>query len=198
MHGTQIDWGELNEEIVHQRKMALLRNGSPDDWHRYADDHNWDLQLDGLYWIVSQPQCDRATATLIFWKGEPTGYDFEDYEGEMGEDVFAVEPLLKLIAERFNTTGYPRAEIAYDFLEAAGASADYEYAPMIKAGRLRDFEELADRGLHPDLMVLNLPGRKVGGFADNHEFHDRLRNSEEVSEDEIDAEAARRGLTVVR
>lgn len=171
--------------------MQLLQNSSPDDWHRYAFHHNWDDRLDGLFWIVRQPDCDRSTALLIFWKAEPTGYDYEEDEEKMGDDVYAVAPMLRYITERFNTVGYGRSQIAYDFLEAAGHEAGSEYASMIEAGRLRDFEALVERQknlknarvkLHPDMNVLRVPGRKIGGYDDESDFYDRL--NEDLDDDD--------------
>jgi hypothetical protein len=181
--GAGYDDFEAKLERLHARQMAFLQNSPPDDWHRYAFYHNWNERLDGLYWIVSQPQCDRATAILIFWKGEPTGYDYEEEEERMGDDVYAVAPMLRYISERFNTAGYPRAEIAYDFLEAAGHDAGSDYAAMIEAGRLRDFDSLVEAHknladprvkLHADMKVLRLPGRKVAGYGDTSDFYDRF------------------------
>ncbi len=197
---TAIDSFEAKLERLHAQQMQVLQNSSPDDWHRYAFHHNWDDRLDGLFWIVSQPECDRSTALLIFWKGEPTGYDYEDDEEEMGDDIYAVAPMLKYISERFNTTGYRRAEIAYDFLEAAGYDAGSEYAAMIEAGRLRDFEALAERQrdlpnarvkLHPDMKVLRVSGRKVGGYDDESDFFDRLPEDlpEDLDDDRADEAA---------
>lgn len=171
---------ELSEERLHARQMQFLGNGSPDDWHRYAGDHNWDEPLDVLFWIVSQPDCDRATAIMTFWQGCPTGYDYETEDEPMGEDVYAVAPLLRYISERFNTTGYPRAEISYDFQRDHGLDME-EYASVYKEGRLRDIEELIDRQkgienpkvkLHPDLKLLSIAGRDVGGHGDNSEYYD--------------------------
>lgn len=186
-----MDSFEAKLERLHARQMAVLQNSSPDDWHRYAFFHNWDERLDGLFWIVSQPECDRATALLIFWKGEPTGYDYEDDDETMGDDIYAVAPMLRYITERFHTTGYTRSEIAYDFLEAAGHDADSEYASMIEAGRLRDFEALVERQrdlpnarvkLHPNMKVLRVSGRKVGGYDDQSDFYDRF--PEDLDEDD--------------
>lgn len=174
---------EAAQERLHARQMEFLKNSSPDDWHRYAFFFNWNERLDGLFWIVGQPECDRSTALLIFWKGEPTGYDYEEEDEPMGDDIYAVAPMLRFISERFNSGGYSRAEIAYDFLEATGHDAGSEYASMIEAGRLRDFEALVERQedvpnarvkLHPDMMVLRVPGRKVGGYDDHSDFYDRF------------------------
>jgi Domain of unknown function (DUF4274) len=176
-----MDSFELSIERLHARQMQFLKDASPDDWHRYAWHHNWDERLDGLFWIVSQPDCDRATAMMTFWKGFPTGYDYEEDDEPLGDDVYAVAPMLRYISERFNTAGYRRAEISYDFLKDHGGGLSTEYNSIAKAGRLRDIEELIDRQkeidnpkvkLHSDLRLLSIPGRKVGGYADNSDFYD--------------------------
>ena len=51
-----------------------LQKGSPADWHQAADNWNWDYGLAPLQWIVSQPDCDLATALLIYYRGEPSYY----------------------------------------------------------------------------------------------------------------------------
>ena len=201
-----MDAVELIEEMALERQVAFLAARSPDDWHRYADMYNWDVRLEPLYWIVSQPECDRATATMLFWKGEPTGYDWWECEEKLGDSSYAVEPLLQHIARRFNAGTYTRAEIAYDFLQAGGGGLNAEYDEMVRKGRLDDFELLVEQQddcdpavrVHPDLMVLHLPGRKVGGFADKDEFYDLLPSEEDITDEEVEAEAARRGITLVR
>jgi hypothetical protein len=172
---------ELSVELIHLRQMEFLQKASPDDWHRYAWHHNWDDRLDGLFWIVSQPQCDRATALLTFWKGCPTGYDYENDVGKMGDDNYAVAPMLRYIVERFNTTGYARSEIAYDFLRYHGLD-DTEDLVSPDDNRMRDVEELIERQrdvidtrvkIHPDMTLLNVLGRTVGGYDDD-EFFERF------------------------
>ena len=172
-----------NEERLVQQQINFLRTRSPDDWHRYAFYANWNERLDVLYWIVKQPNCDKATASLIFWRGEPTGYDWEDDDQVLGEDEYAVEPLLKYIAIRFNTTGFSRSEIAYDFLEATGHDSKSPRAAAITAGRLGDLALLKTRqqasgnpkvAIHNDLSAMRIHGRKVGGFGDQSDFYDQF------------------------
>lgn len=183
-----MDSVELAFERLHQRQMEFLKNASPDDWHRYADNHNWDDRLDGLFWIVSQPDCDKATALMTFWKGEPAFHNYETEEAEMGDDIYAVAPMLRYIAERFNTNGYPRSEIAYDYLADHGRNDDQHNA-MFEVGRA-DIDELIERQrnmanplvkLHPDLQLLRISGRKVGGYADNSDYYDLF--PDEVDDD---------------
>ena len=174
-----MDRFELSVDRLHDRRMQFLKNASPDDWHRYAANHNWDEPLVGLFWIVSQPTCDRATAMLVFWKGEPASYDFETDDGKMGDDEYAVAPMLRYIVERFNSTGYSRSEIAYDVLEDHGIDLP-EYQAMGEARRQADIEALIERQrnmanplvkLHPDLKLLRVAGRKVGGIDDDSDYY---------------------------
>lgn len=161
---------DIREHYLTALQLKHLENGTPDDWHAIASNWNWDRELDVLYWIVSQPNCDKATALTTFWRGEPTGYDYETEEEEMGESPYSVAPMLRYISERFNTSGYPRSEIAFNYLEAQGCSADSEFADMVAESRERDIEQLLERQravadpnvkIHPDMMVASLPGRKV-------------------------------------
>ena len=151
-------------------QLEHLEQGTPDDWHVIASNWNWDDELDVLYWIVRQRECDKATALTIFWMGEPTGYDYETEQEEMGASPYSVAPMLRYISERFNTSGYPRSEIAFDYLEARGHDAASEFAAAVAAGQRGDIEELLERQsamadpkvkIHPDMMVASLPGRKI-------------------------------------
>jgi Domain of unknown function (DUF4274) len=195
-----MDRFELSLERLHARQLEFLKNASPDDWHRYADNHNWDERLDGLFWIVSQPDCDMATALLIFWKGEPTGYDYETEEEDLGGDIYAIVPMLKYISKRFNTTGYARSEISYDFLADHGINMP-EYFAMCEAGRLRDIELLIERQktvadslvkLHPNMRLLNVAGRKVGGYGDTGDFYELFPT--DVDEDDAEQGDAQEAL----
>jgi hypothetical protein len=174
---------ELDQALV-QKQIEFLKTASPDDWHRIADEHNWDTRLDILYWIVSQPECDKATALLIFWKGEPIGHDFEDEQEKMGVESYAVEPMLKYIVQRFNLAGYTRSEIAFDMLEATGSAGSEPfagYAAMVSDGIQRDFDELVARRekltdpsvmVPDDMMVFSTPGRNVGIYHEHSNLHD--------------------------
>ncbi|QZD95999.1 DUF4274 domain-containing protein [Qipengyuania gelatinilytica] len=156
-------------------QIACLSKMNPDDWHFIAEVHNWDDELDVLYWIVSQPECDKATARSVFWKGEPTGYDFEESEEVMGESSYSVEPMLKFIADRFRNQGYRREEIKFDIHEAITGDRCYvirDDRSDIDYGMDREFEELrngAKKAGAPsfpnELMVTHTPGRRINQFA---------------------------------
>ncbi|MBA4174733.1 MAG: hypothetical protein C0511_19285 [Hyphomicrobium sp.] len=173
MDRDEVDFCDLVEQHLLARQIAFMQGKSPDLWHRFADGVNWDGSLEGLYWVVRQPACDRATAAMIFWKGEPAGYDYEDDDRRMGDDPYAVEPLLKFIAKRFNTDGFPRAEIAYHFLRSHGRGLDPQYDATVRQMRLTDIAALLERQkdhpdplikLHPDLARLELPGRGINAW----------------------------------
>ena len=156
----------IRERYLVALQLAHLAKGTPDDWHVIAETWNWGDELDVLYWIVSQPDCDKATALTTFWKGEPTGYDYETEDEQMGANPYHVAPMLRYISERFNTSGYPRSEIAFKYHMAGGAAK----AATLSPEQQRSIEELVERQrdlpdskvkLHPDMMVASLPGRKV-------------------------------------
>jgi hypothetical protein len=118
-----------NERIIKQQ-IAWLETASPDDWHRAVLDFNWDQDIDPLFWIARQPQCDKATALTMFWLGQPAYYLILAAENGGTDDSDApVWEMLKYIAQRINANGYVRSKIAFDvddFIE-------------------QDFEELAEK-----------------------------------------------------
>lgn len=172
---------ELDRKLL-DKQIQCLSAMSPDDWHLIADAHNWDEPLDVLYWIVSQQSCDKATARLLFWKGEPTSHGFEDCDEEMGADSYSVEPMLNYIVRRFNTDGYQREEIEFDIFQAktgSYGSDDKNYAAIIESGIQTDFEELRSRAkqavdslssVPADLLVGHVSGRRISALVGNHQI----------------------------
>ncbi|GAA4027607.1 hypothetical protein GCM10022281_02860 [Sphingomonas rosea] len=157
-----IDDGHYDEDAEQAAIMAALQTAGPDDWHAFAAGFNWGEPLGPLCWIVQQPDCDRATAHLIFWAGEPTGYEWQDEEEPLGADPYAVAPLLRFINDRFHGRGFPRAELGYDCLADHGIDMP-EYFATCEEGRRRDIAELeaslSAPGLHPLLKELRFSGR---------------------------------------
>jgi hypothetical protein len=51
--------------------------------HEQAKHYNWDNGMEGLYQIILDDNCDKATALMIFWMGRPEW----DLQFENREDV---------------------------------------------------------------------------------------------------------------
>jgi hypothetical protein len=142
-----------NERSIKQQ-IAWLETASPDDWHRAMLDFNWDSDIDPLFWIARQPQCDKATALTIFWLGQPAYYLIVAKEnGGTDDNDAAVWQMLKYIAQRINAKGYVHSKIAY----------------KVDEDTLQDFGELTETARqlpnsplkpHPD-MRRSLGGSKV-------------------------------------
>jgi hypothetical protein len=48
-----------------------LSGKDPDVWFASTSRLNWDDAFPVLQWIISQPDCDKANAAMIFWLSEP-------------------------------------------------------------------------------------------------------------------------------
>lgn len=163
------------EQLRIERQIEWLKSASPDDWHRVALDVNWDEWIKPLFWIVRQPECDRATALDVFWKGQPAGYLLRMLEkarmlekGVADDEQDPVWAMLKYIAERIDSQGYTRSRIAYD--ATPGTRLDYDelvgYAKLLPRTPLHG---------HPD-MLRSAHGREVLNDEDFYrryppEFH---------------------------
>ncbi len=151
--------------------ISWLQQRSPDAWHVVAGKLNWDCSHDVLEWIVSQPQCDLATAALLFWMGEPDGwlkYPNVDAVPRIHLDNFN---LIRKLAEGANSGFYTRRELVF-----AGDSNNMiggvDYFLKFQAERLeRCFREGVAGSFpweFPTLLVPPIPGRVPNVSPEEH------------------------------
>lgn len=93
--------------------MGWLAERGPDDWHEVANSYNWDRSVDPLVWIVSQPDCDRATVSALFWRASPD-HALGCQTAEEARKAYNLEGYLVVsaIREQLEKGGYSRSEIA--------------------------------------------------------------------------------------
>lgn len=135
-----------------------LKAMGPDGWHRIALYANWDFTEEAVWkWIVSQSDCDRATALTIFWKASPDYYfQYQNRASVPGDDRSGYD-LVASIRERWLAGGYKRGELAFDLSE--------DFVPV-------DFADLERRygarvaTLMPVSMRGPLPGRRIANVGD--------------------------------
>lgn len=58
-------------DITGDDQIVLLNQMSPDDWHDIVINWNWDFGSVLCHWVVSQSQCDRATAVYTLFAVDP-------------------------------------------------------------------------------------------------------------------------------
>jgi hypothetical protein len=94
------DWVVLQPQTVW---LNIVRDGNPDEWE--------------LDWIkmVNHPQCDRAVASYLFWKFQPSYYLAH---GERPRED-GTGNLMAHILNRAEKGGWPAATIHYDRVEVA-------------------------------------------------------------------------------
>jgi hypothetical protein len=96
----------LSEQIHQQRVTFLATPTTPAlELHCFADHWNWG-SVEAMRQVAEHPNCDAATALLLFWRSDPEYYlqfasrdDVPDYNRD-GFD------LTRLIEERFLRDGY--------------------------------------------------------------------------------------------
>ncbi len=112
--------------------LNYLKQGGPDHWHKVARGWSFNSEVEGLTWIIRQPTCDRGTAMLIYWRGQPGWFKQYGGRGEVPE-MMRVEifDLLREIESRFASGAYARREIAFDprNYEGADLTAPYQDVP---------------------------------------------------------------------
>jgi hypothetical protein len=129
----------------------LVQESEPDDWHLVVEGWDWDRGEDPLWWIVTRPNCDRATALMVFWGTKPYHYlglpgwetmDPEDYD------------LYHTIRARWAAGFYTRSELAFDVEEDA--------YPIDFAAHRQRFGPAVDAVMPPSMRYLS--GRRLSNM----------------------------------
>lgn len=104
----------VNATPDEQSLIDWLSRHSPEERHFVANCINWDYAPNVLNWLISQPDCEKATAKLIFYLGSPDY--FLQYENADAVDKFSLDnfTLLKTIVDRWNSGLYKRENVADD------------------------------------------------------------------------------------
>ena len=111
--------------VVHPKlrkaaKRMLVRAATTHELHYACDTHNWDDSPELLEWAVRQPQCDPATALLVFFRASP-GHFYALRKRDA--DEARTLGLLRFIEARFARGDFAGASIAYDPARDVGADA---------------------------------------------------------------------------
>ncbi len=130
----------------------LVAESGPDDWHRSMMGWNWDADPEIIRWIVAQPRCDKATALMVFWKGQPEYYlPFADRGDVPGCNLEGLD-LIEDVRGRWTGGFYTRSELAFDLADDAWPR-DFTALDAEFGDRARD--------LLPLDMRAPLPGRRL-------------------------------------
>ncbi len=141
-----------DDPVISAFAQWLVTEAEPDDWHRVADGWNWDRGEDPLWWIVTRPNCDKATALMVFWLTKPYQHlgqpaweamDVEDYD------------LYHTIRARWAAGFYTRSELAYD--------TEHDADPIDFAAYKRRYGNEVDAVMPPGMRYLN--GRRIIGMG---------------------------------
>lgn len=89
--------------------LDLVKQMGPDDWHELADKWDWDDHTPIMQWVVSQPECDRATAVIIMCLGnvQDVARWMTSYPAREGEQWNLVWDIARRLGEGF----YRKAEL---------------------------------------------------------------------------------------
>ena len=134
-------WRDYPPRLLHCYA-EWLQAASPDQWHQAAESYNWTYGSAPMHWIVSQRDCDLATAVLLYYLSGPSYY-WEFTPGNVPDHAREGFPLVWTARTRVAAGDYKRAEIAFD--------PTYEFATEIRDAPISDDPEFPSA----------LPGRPV-------------------------------------
>jgi Domain of unknown function (DUF4274) len=156
-----ISWFEGEEDYV-----WLLERSTPDDWHRIAMNASWDcVDPEVFEWIASRPNCEAATALVLFWMVRP------DYYFEAGRDRDVLNDtenpdvvtdrlrhfdMIEYIRSRWFSDGYPNRTISFEYDRDLWTnefeSMDRQYGPLAAEYAPTDMRQPISGRSHDELL----------------------------------------------
>jgi hypothetical protein len=99
----------------YQHTKTRVRDCSPAELHIIAAEWNWDNGWEALQAVAEHPNCDAATASLIFWGGRPD-HILDDWMMAADSEELDVEhrDLLLDIQDRYGRGAYQKTGISFD------------------------------------------------------------------------------------
>ncbi|MFO0929171.1 MAG: hypothetical protein U0736_19470 [Gemmataceae bacterium] len=113
------DYDEATFETRWEREFAAL--SSPEELFLYASESHPDQDPDEWRRVLDHRLCDQGTALLVFWRNAPVYFYGNEPAGGWGVNRGRYE-LVREIAERCRTGGYPSAVVRFDPAAFKGAS----------------------------------------------------------------------------
>ncbi len=110
--------------------LEYLADKDPSIWHQVAWNWNWDGGVEVLKWIISQPQCHKGTALLVYWYGGPR-YDSQFASAEeVPTFIRETYDLVREIEEKYLAGFYTSDGIKFDPHADEGIDWTAEYADI--------------------------------------------------------------------
>jgi hypothetical protein len=108
-------------DLSRERALAL---------HRRAQHYNWDAGTDALWKIIRDPNCDRATALMIYWKSRPE-WDLQYAErSEVPDWRLEVYDLQLALVEQYERGFYQLQTLSFDPRNDNGNNWTDEYPEL--------------------------------------------------------------------
>lgn len=107
-------------ELARAADEVVTRQATAHELHFASDRHNWDEGQRFLRWVTKQPQCDPATALMIYFRAQPAWfYGLRKPDADQARTVRWLRSIeLRMTSARFGPVSIP-----YDPVEDVGREA---------------------------------------------------------------------------
>ena len=136
-----------------------LKRATPDEWLYTVCDLNYDDENEELlYWIIRQPQCEKAVALALYWRLNPGYYAQYEYRDSIKSAHEKVTfDLLKEVETKYQDGFYKNTTLGFDpakdFVVDGAQDYAYDWTKVYEGNQLK-------RKL-PDLMKVKIVGSDV-------------------------------------
>lgn len=121
---------EQYEQIQEKMIIEFLKNSDLKDRHRLVLGWNWDSGTNVLKWIANDPDTDKATALMLYWKSAPRyTKQYADRGEALKHDTLAIDSfdLVEEIEKLFLSGLHKNHRFAFDPTNDGGTNWTTEY-----------------------------------------------------------------------
>jgi len=139
---------ELGDELI----LAYAEDASQKTWHKMVMDWNFDNSDAFLDWLADNPQTDKATVLIIYWKSAPRYFkQFKDKEHLLKEEAYSLKNFERLekIETNFATGFYENQNFEYN----PANDGDFDWTS--------DYSDIETVNEIPEIMFQKLTGKKI-------------------------------------
>lgn len=107
---------EAFDEILDELVISYAKQADARELHQMAMEWNWDDDKPFLHWLIENPDTDRGTILMIYWKYGPRYWkQFKDREHVLAEDEYVESfDIIQNIEQKYTSGFYKTGRFAFD------------------------------------------------------------------------------------
>ncbi len=110
---SDADFDNLAQEWEKRTAEFVRTTTDPAELHLFSQEWNWDGGFEVLRDVIENKHCDKATALMIYWRGQPPYFSRFQNQAKTPDDNQDAFEFLMMIQNRFIRDEFPVSLLVY-------------------------------------------------------------------------------------